>query len=404
MSSGNFRHGIALPPQRVKKSFADIAQFENFAIPQSSSDAWKSASGGCGRTEAHAKLAAIGEYLERYAALAFNLPKRKKKDIPGARIDLGEFAFFSNEQMQAPGFPYTQFMQQDHEYTNVFSLYTNEETWVPAFLVSLDFKQSNPFTTSSGLACGQTKYQALLRSLQEIVERDAFMITWLHGIPGRQVKLGHDYTDEVEAKHGRVTCIDATPAYSTHPVAIVTGYVPLRGLKRIALGVACRETWDEALEKAFLEWFQGVAFAGVYASYFPNTKFASFADVHSFDDHATYYTFHPEQWAEIPLLKGRIVDAPKTAGKSAANCDAIKKLLDGLQAHGIRVFYRDLTTPDLRQVGASTMRALSPDLTPIHFEQKFPFIGGRAKDVTWRYPWARDITSNFPNPYPHPLG
>jgi ribosomal protein S12 methylthiotransferase accessory factor len=68
------------------------------------------------------------------------------------------------------------------------------------------------------------------------------------------------------------------------------------------------------------------------------------------------------------------------------------------------VFYRDLTTIDLRQLGLSCVRVLSPDLTPIHCDQRYPFLGGRTADVLWRYPWARGLSLTYPNPLPHPLG
>ena len=70
----------------------------------------------------------------------------------------------------------------------------------------------------------------------------------------------------------------------------------------------------------------------------------------------------------------------------------------------MRLLYRDLTTVDLRQVGLHAVRVLSPDLTPIFCHQRNPFLGGRTRDVLWRYPWAERLPLRFPNPMPHPLG
>ena len=404
LECANFRHGLILPPQNVEITFADIEEVENFAVPQNSSEPWESASGGIGRDEKSARLAAIGEALERYSACAVKLPSKKKNQISGKIVELEEFSLFSRDQISDRSFPFAQYYREENNYTNVFSVFDNEEYWVPDVLVGLERQEGSPFSNSTGLACGQTKYHALLRALQELIERDALVITWLHGIPGRQVELEAGYTNAVKERGGEVLCIDATPEYSLHPVAVVTGCIPLRSRKRISLGAACRETWEEAVEKAYLEFVQGIIFAGYYSSFHPGLEYRSFKDVTTFDDHAVYYTLYPEMWNEVPLIKGQLMEARKMYGKSSSTPVAIEKLIRSLVKNEVRVFYRELTTVDLQQIGAYVIRVLSPDLTPIHFRQEYPFLGGNTQKVYWRYPWARKHKLTFPNPYPHPLG
>ena len=84
--------------------------------------------------------------------------------------------------------------------------------------------------------------------------------------------------------------------------------------------------------------------------------------------------------------------------------DSLARLARGLSGRGIAVYYRDVTTSELRRLGLSVVRALSPDLAPISCDQEWPFLGGTAADVSLRYPWATDLELCFPNPYPHPLG
>jgi ribosomal protein S12 methylthiotransferase accessory factor len=78
-------------------------------------------------------------------------------------------------------------------------------------------------------------------------------------------------------------------------------------------------------------------------------------------------------------------------------------LAAALAATGIRAFYRELTTSDVRQAGAFVVRAVSPDLAPIHCDEQWPFLGGSVSDVRRRYLWAPSSLP-FPSPYPHPLG
>jgi ribosomal protein S12 methylthiotransferase accessory factor len=69
----------------------------------------------------------------------------------------------------------------------------------------------------------------------------------------------------------------------------------------------------------------------------------------------------------------------------------------------VRLAYRELTTPEPRTVGLHVMRVLSPDLTPLHADHRWPHLGGRTADVRWRYPWAPTSTI-YPSAHPHPLG
>jgi ribosomal protein S12 methylthiotransferase accessory factor len=230
------------------------------------------------------------------------------------------------------------------------------------------------------------------------------MTTWLHGLPGQQRPLGERRLAPVLERGGQVVCVDATPAYSAFPVAVVAGALPVRGRPRIALGAACRARWEDAVEKAYLEWAQGTVYAGHIVRERPTLRFANYADVTSFEDHAAYYTVQPEQWPAVPLPHGAPAPGAPVEAQGATPAAQLAEALARLREHGVRVYYRDLTTIELRQLGLTCVRVLSPDLTPIHCDQRWPFLGGRAADALWRYPWARDCPRMFPNPLPHPLG
>ena len=73
---------------------------------------------------------------------------------------------------------------------------------------------------------------------------------------------------------------------------------------------------------------------------------------------------------------------------------------------GVRTCYRELTTPDARQLGLRVVRVVAPELTPLHHDHRWPFLGGRTADAEWRYPDARHRAGDrpFPSPHPHALG
>lgn len=402
-SAASFRHGIVLPPEQVEPTLADVDGLTNVGVPANSENPWAGATGGIGWDPESAEGAAVGEALERYAAAAFPLPERRRSELRlQDRLDADAFSLYSEEQRSRVDFPHEALYRADVAYTNMFSLSDNRETWVPAALVRLDMGDGG-VATSTGLAAGPTPYAALLRSVQELIERDALAVSWLHGIAGRRIDLPSERAGVVADLGGEAIAVDATPAYSPHPVALVAGHLPLRGILRVALGAACRETWAEAVDKAFLEWVQGISFAGFHLALERPRAPKRASELKTFDDHALYYTDQLEEWSRVPLLRGGRSEPPeeRPAGRASA---PLAELADGLEGEGIRVFYRELTTADLAEVGVCAVRALSPDLVPLACDEEWRFLGGTVVDVHRRYPWAVATELSFPNPHPHPLG
>jgi ribosomal protein S12 methylthiotransferase accessory factor len=74
-----------------------------------------------------------------------------------------------------------------------------------------------------------------------------------------------------------------------------------------------------------------------------------------------------------------------------------------LQESGLDVLVVDLTTDDLRSVGVHAVRVLVPGLVPVNSDHRWPFLGGTASNVKFRYP-TLEPSPEFPSPFPHPLG
>ncbi len=407
----NFRHGIVPSVHALPTTMADLAGVWHASATRPGTGAHAPPAGGVGWTRDAAERAAIGEALERYAAAAADLPEPARCPATDGVLSLDDFSFFTPAQKAAPGFPHAEAFAQPLPSTTVWSLGGTSRTWqVPALLVGLGGAAVGPIghgmSTSSGLAAATSISMALLRATQEVVERDALMTAWGHSLPGHHVALPEPYAGLVADRCGSALAVDITPAWSPHPVAIVCGHTPMRGRRRIAMGVACRSTWEGAVDKAFLEWCQGVLFAGVFVGSRPGLRYPRPSDVRTFEDHAAHYTVHPDRWDGVPLLtpapgSGR----PRALGSLGEDPRAeLDSLTGALSDAGVRLLWRELTTPDLRQIGISVVRVLSPDLTPIHFDTEWPFLGGRAADVAWRYPDLAACAGPFPNPNPHPLG
>lgn len=393
-----------MKPQVAKTGMSDVAGIFHVGVPNNSSKPWQSASGGVGPSIDSATLAAIGEGVERYTATLVRLPVKRRSTISKSqRLDPEECGLFAPEQRTSANFPFANLYAKDAAYTNIFDFETNQEVWTTHGLVALNDDYMVGVPTSSGLGAGPTRFYALTRAIQELIERDALMTTWMHSLAGKRVAFPKKYQQAVDNLGGEFYAFDITPSYSPHPVCAVAGMIPERGKPRFSLGVACRDTWQGSLEKAYYEWCQGVFFAGYFSSIFPDVQLNRPDQVNSFDDHAIYYTLNPDEWTDLPLLADLSTLHKPKLGKNAGSWqNALSDLRVALSRSRIRLFYRELTTIDALQSGVYVMRALSPDMTPIFAHQNWPFLGGKVADIKRCYKNVRSI--KFPNPMPHPLG
>ena len=176
------------------------------------------------------------------------------------------------------------------------------------------------------------------------------------------------------------------------------------------------------MERAHLEFLQGTVFVGHALSTHPELVGMAPAAVTGFDEHAVYYSADPGRWDEVPLLRHAtpaaapgppdlpapqdLPEPPVGAAPAGDVADQLRRLVADLGRAGVRLYYRELTTDDCNQLGLRVVRVLSPDLTPLHHDHRWPFLGGRTGAVTWRYPDAdrRRGGRRFPSPHPHALG
>jgi ribosomal protein S12 methylthiotransferase accessory factor len=400
------RHALVAPPAAVPASAAQVPGVHHASTPLDT-DAARSAGGGVARDPRSAATAAVAEALERWAASVARLPLRRTSGVPChvRCLPLDEWSLHSPAQRAHPSFPHRAAYPDDPWLTEAFDLGTNEPVWVPAALVALT-DEHGALATSSGLAADPLVSRALLRATQELVERDAYVTTWLHQLGGRDVpvpELGAD----VAALGGEVRAFDCTQDFSPHPVALVTGTLPLAGAPRHSLGVACRATWAAAVERAYLEMLQGTVFVGHRLAASPDLVGLAPQAVTGFDEHAVYYAANPARWPDVPLLRHATpAPAPVSGGDEDDPAGELERLAVTLGRAGVRLLYRDLTSVDGHQIGLRVVRVLSPDLAALHHDHRWPFLGGRAADVTWRYrdAGARCGGRRFPSPHPHALG
>lgn len=378
--------------------------------------------GGAGLTRAAARGAAIGEAMERYCAGLY----RAEDLVFGSARDLGcdypisapdSYALFHPDQ-DASYPPFTDDVPL--AWTWGFSLVRREPLLVPACLVYMPYtpsfrelgERAVAGAVSTGLACGRSRDDSLLRGLCEVVERDAFVITWLNRLTMPRVDIGTSaplirlYSDRLQRDGLAYVLIDTTtdlPIPSFLCVLIDESTSP----PMISTGGASAVDPVQAATKALIEAVQTREWARFLGRMGKKRTFASdFSDVRSFEDHVVLYAYGDMVSALAFLLNGQLVslrdgDAITTAEEDAGDLESVVALLG---TRGLDVIAVDLTAPDVDQSGYCVTKVLVPGLQPLEGDHMQRFLGGSR---LYEVPVELRLRANAAsledlNPYPHP--
>jgi ribosomal protein S12 methylthiotransferase accessory factor len=372
---------------------------------------------GKGMTETEAATAAIVEALERYCASQRppgSLVRAAPASLAAPALSPGEFVLYSKRQYAEPGMLYR---QPDDELTWVLGALagSNRPVYVPAALVFLDLADPTELfaqPTSNGLAGGRGLDAAVLSGLYELVERDAFLVTWLARLSPARIELGTQagIVDEVRRHYRRfdveLVAFDATNDVGI-PVVIALAVDRSGALPAASVGLGCNLDAEIALRRAVMEVVQVRTASVPLHRLEPRARRVDrYEDVRTLEDHATFAA-NPDNLHELDFLfdGGAVRPLDEREPPPADTADALAVCCDRLGAAGSTPVYVDLTLPDLEPYGLRIVRTLATGLQPMHFGTGQERLGGRRPfEVPRRLGRAmRDLEEAELNPCPHPL-
>lgn len=383
---------------------------------------WERAAIGKGLNENQAIRGAIGEAIEHYCASHFDTYKAHKAPWSAVQPEAVapiDCVLYSENQYSRRAFPYRRWDPTDAiTWLPMTELPGSRRIFAPASLVylSADKASSEDFLcppTSNGLAAGPDLNFAILHGLCELIERDAFLITWMNQLPAPEVEFSTEsrVAHSIREHYGRFgveirvfnVSLDL-PAYVMMGVAVDrTGRGP-----SAVVGLGCDLDPTVAVSRALFEVCQ-VRPGEVrrYQQERPADDLKSYHDVHGLEDHSAF--FHPlETLSEFSFL----FESGRTQGlKDLPNCSCSNVTADletcvvALVGSGCRVLYADVTTPDVADFGLSVVRTIATGLQPMHFGSGEERLGGRRLyEIPMRLGCSSRIRGEGDlNPCPHPI-
>jgi ribosomal protein S12 methylthiotransferase accessory factor len=380
---------------------------------------------GIGKADSReqAQFIALAESLERYCGIeASHGPffRGSLADMTWTALDPTDCILYSARQYSTPGFRYAQFSpDQELFWVSGVDIRFGTPILVPAILVFLGrtWLHDDEYIlvpTSNGLAAARDIHSATYYGLLEVIERDAFMISWLTFRPCRRINLprGRDSLAAILSHYERfdveIVLLDLT---TDLPINVILTIAVSRkpGEPAAVVGLGASPNPSQAAYKATLEVCQGRA--GGFTRYRlrpPTEKLRSFANVSDMMDHSALFSMR-SMLSHLDFLissSSDTLDLRDLPDFSTGNIRGdFTMCVDALADLGSSVLAVEVTTPDITSLGLSVVRTIVTGLQPLHFGYGEERLGGRRLfqlPVKLGYS-SSHLTENDINRCPHPL-
>ncbi|WP_071189293.1 YcaO-like family protein [Trichormus sp. NMC-1] len=375
---------------------------------------------GRGMTDEQAIFGAVGEAIERYCGGIVDYGQL----IVGSYEELGNravppsvFSSFSDQQYSDPNFPFPAFEPATQtSWMNALSIASNQQVLVPTFLVYLDWDGDQPGdhilpVTSNGMASGPSLEFAAYRGLCELIERDAFIITWLNRLSARRIYFDHRPGIETEiarhyARFGiELVAFDLTTDIN---VPVVMAMLIDRSGKSpaVSTGLGCHLDGKTAFHKAIFEVCQARFGDIERMKTGAGANLHQYSDIKYLDDHNAFF-YTTARLGELDFLFNhdqscKVEDLPTY--ESESEVEKLQSVVARLHSVGVQAYLVEITTPDIASLGFRVVRTLASELVPIYFGYGQEPLGTRRLfEVPERLGYGGRRTENDLNPCPHPM-
>jgi ribosomal protein S12 methylthiotransferase accessory factor len=368
-------------------------------------------SGGKGRTEAQARVSALGEAIERYSSIAWGDERRvvaSRKALGEDAVPIRDLLLFSDHQYaqretEAAASEFHDVpppLPDDAEisWTPAWSLTANRVRYLPTAYCYYGFRDPGRFFTrcdSNGSAAGNTIEEAILYGFLELVERDSVAIWWYNrlrrpAVDGDSFRLPYwaemkrYYEQELRRE---LHALDLTADLGIPTFAVVSRRRQ-RAVEDVIVGFAAHLDPSVALLRALEEANQ----------YVPSVREEA-------EDGSTVYRLYSEEtirWWRSATYESQpyLVAAPGAPRRtedfrSLASDDVrtdVEACLAAASRSGLEVLVLDQTRPD---IGLPVVKVVVPGLR--HFWRRL--APGRLYDVPVTLGWlARPLREEELNP------
>jgi len=379
--------------------------------------------GGLSLVKDRAILKALAEAIERYCLSIYresNLIRGSFRSLGDAALDPKEVVNWSESQLLTGKLSSIRFTDDAKlNWVQGYSLTEDRPILVPAQLVYVPYARGRepllrlPITT--GAASGTSLPGAIYRGICEVIERDAFMITYLNRLERSQVTGAHT-DDAVLATMYRAFDryhLEVRVMYITTEIPVpvfLSVIVDRSGIgPAVSLGLKASLHPIEAIIGSMEEalscrrWVRDLMLERADASLSDRGG----GGISSLEDRALL-------WSDTCMIRHlgfllengsckALQDIPSTASDSAAASQV--QVLSMLAQRAMQVVFVDVTTPDVEEIGFKVVKVVIPELQPLYLDEARRYLGGDRLYSVPKLLGYREARTNQAqlNPIPHPF-
>lgn len=381
------------------------------------------AAGGASVDRGMALAKAIGEAIERYCGAIYDVeefPLQAYESAPFSCVPPRELALYVPEQYSCPNFAFVPFEDTTPvRWAPTLDLMSEEICYVPAAMVFVPYTfylgtGDSPILQpiSTGLACHSSLPEATVSAICEVIERDAFTITWQARLSPPQISLdslsdnNQELVDRVHRCGRSLTLFNITMDVGIPSILAVQRSTSPQ-VPAIVVSAASGLDPEHAVRKSIEEVAHTSRYMQeLFAASLQHTQTSDYDNILNQDDHLGFWALQEN----APLCDFLFESKERVPFSSLKNMSSgnpstdIEILLERVSAIGHRILVTDLTTPDVEELGLAVVRAIIPGFHPLFMGYKYRALGGSR---LWKIPqtlgYRGVIRESGDNPLPHPF-
>lgn len=360
---------------------------------------------------------AIYECIERTVFATYRKEKLiplKIKDLKEPAFNPLEFNFFSEEQYQREPLI-------NHKITPDSLIYwqwgkdllSGKDVLIPAQLIYWNYKRENNEPriwdiNTNGEALGSSFNEALISAIYELIERDAFMIYWFKKIVPPRVDLYSINDEEIKKileKYERYNLkIDICQLETEFKLPVYLSIIrDFTGIgPAVSISASCKFDDLESIKKSILEVakiYHYVRSLKRKADKFPYLNSKAFVSKLGQKDRLLLWS-QKEMLSRIEWLVSGDFIKIDNLNKNYSPQEELSYLKNKIKELNFHCYFADVTTEDLKGRSLWAVKAIIPELVPLHLNEQFAHLG--VKRLYKTYPNSL-LKENELNDLPHPF-